>query len=121
LCRHFGDRFVPLFKPHLEKFVKSDKDNQQRFVCEFVTGLLQGSKFWPLQKLEFTWTWLRPLLEQGFRSINSESLKDWGTAVATIFDSRDPRKFYWLVELLFEYAAVTVESSFQRSRYFQGQ
>ncbi|KAG7241635.1 hypothetical protein INR49_025411 [Caranx melampygus] len=72
LFRNFSDAFLPVLQPHMERLV------------------------------ERLWQLLCPLLRTALSNITIETYADWGTCIATACESRDPRKLYWLFELLME-------------------
>ena len=55
MFRNYGDRFLEVFQPHLERLVKDtshDKhDSSQRCAMEVLSGLIRGSKHWPFEKV----------------------------------------------------------------------
>ncbi|KAF3842217.1 hypothetical protein F7725_024168 [Dissostichus mawsoni] len=96
LFRNFGDIFLPLLRPHMERLVADSHESKQRCVAEIISGLIRGSKHWSYAKV------LCPLLRTALSNITIETYADWGTCIATACESRDPRKLYWLFELLME-------------------
>ncbi len=104
------------FKPLLERLLKSEKEGQQRPATEIITGLLQGSKLWSFESLDNLWSWLGPQMALTFENMSSETFRNWGTCVATVMDSKDPRRFHWLLELLAELAGRPVDSSFHTAQ-----
>ena len=48
------------------------------------------------------WTFLCPVLRTAFSNVNVESINDWGTAIATASENRDPNRNHWLMELILE-------------------
>lgn len=100
----------------MEDFAESTKESQQRFAAEFAAGLIAGSKSWPFEQQTELWSWLGPVLKTAFDSLTSETYRDWGTCVATVFDSRDPRKLHWLVDILLELAQKPMDASFNAAR-----
>ena len=89
-------------RPHLERLVCDPHEASQRCAAEIITGLIRGSKHWPFSKVEAMWAWLTPLLRTAFGHITVESINDWGTAIATASENRDPNRIHWLMELIME-------------------
>ncbi|KAL3050189.1 hypothetical protein OYC64_012265 [Pagothenia borchgrevinki] len=102
LFRNFGDIFLPLLRPHMERLVADSHESKQRCVAEIISGLIRGSKHWSYAKVEKLWELLCPLLRTALSNITIETYADWGTCIATACESRDPRKLHWLFELLME-------------------
>ncbi|PVD25485.1 hypothetical protein C0Q70_13141 [Pomacea canaliculata] len=104
LFRNYGDSFLEVFKPHLERLVwdtsHNHHDSSQRCAMEIIAGLVRGTKHWPYEKIEKMWAWLIPLLSFALNNITIETLDDWGTFFTSISESRDPRQLHWLFELL---------------------
>uniref|UniRef100_A0AAY4C4F7 Proteasome activator subunit 4 n=1 Tax=Denticeps clupeoides TaxID=299321 RepID=A0AAY4C4F7_9TELE len=102
LFRNFGDAFLPLLWPHMERLVVDTHESAQRCVAEIISGLIRGSKHWSYSKVEKLWAMLCPLLRRALSNITVETYADWGTCIATACESRDPRKLHWLFEMLME-------------------
>lgn len=100
LFRNFGDVFLDLFVPHLQRLVCEPHEASQRCAAEIVSGLVRGSKLWPFAKVERMWSILSPLLLKGFTHITVESIADWGTAFATLSESRDPNRMHWIFDAI---------------------
>eukprot|EP00064_Thunnus_orientalis_P007411 superscaffoldBa00000821_g7431 len=102
LFRNFGDAFLPLLQPHMERLVADSHESKQRCVAEIISGLIRGCKHWSYTKVESLWVLLCPLLRTALSNITVETYADWGTCIATACESRDPRKLHWLFEMLME-------------------
>uniref|UniRef100_H3CC65 Proteasome activator complex subunit 4 C-terminal domain-containing protein n=1 Tax=Tetraodon nigroviridis TaxID=99883 RepID=H3CC65_TETNG len=102
LFRNYGDAFLPLLWPHLERLADSPQESWQRCVCEITAGLIRGSKLWSFSKVDRLWKGLCPLIRRALSNITMETYTDWGTCIATACEGRDPRKLHWLLELLME-------------------
>lgn len=94
--------FLPHLRPHLERLVRDQHEASQRCAAEIITGLIRGSKHWTFAKTEALWDFLCPVLRTAFSHVNVESIGDWGTAIATASESRDPNRISWLMELILE-------------------
>ncbi|CAL8299965.1 unnamed protein product [Merluccius merluccius] len=102
LFRNFGDAFLPVLRPHMERLVADSHESKQRCVAEIISGLIRGCKHWTYVKVENLWEVLCPLLRTALSNITIETYADWGTCIATACESRDPRKLHWLFEMLME-------------------
>ena len=110
LFRNYGDAFLPLLWPHLERLASSPQESWQRCVCEITAGLIRGSKLWSFSKVrvrhtprypqihtpryryihthacaqvERLWKGLCPLIRTALSNITVETYTDWGTCIAT--------------------------------------
>ncbi|XP_031434367.1 proteasome activator complex subunit 4A isoform X3 [Clupea harengus] len=102
LFRNFGDAFLPVLQPHMERLVADSHESPQRCVAEIISGLIRGSKHWSYSQVEKLWALLCPMLRKALSNITVETYGDWGTCIATACESRDPRKLHWLFEMLME-------------------
>ncbi|XP_047208464.1 proteasome activator complex subunit 4A isoform X1 [Girardinichthys multiradiatus] len=102
LFRNFGDAFLPVLQPHMERLVSDSHESKQRCVAEIISGLIRGCKHWSFSKVESLWELLCPLLRTALSNITIETYADWGTCIATACESRDPRKLHQLFEMLME-------------------
>ncbi|KAG7492479.1 hypothetical protein MATL_G00015050 [Megalops atlanticus] len=102
LFRNFGDAFLPVLQPHMERLVADSHESTQRCVAEIIAGLIRGSKHWSYSKVVSLWELLCPLIRTALSNITVETYGDWGTCIATACESRDPRKLHWLFEMLME-------------------
>ncbi|MEQ2220323.1 Proteasome activator complex subunit 4A, partial [Ilyodon furcidens] len=102
LFRNFGDAFLPVLQPHMERLVSDSHESKQRCVAEIISGLIRGCKHWSFSKVESLWELLCPLLRTALSNITIETYADWGTCIATACESRDPRKLHRLFEMLME-------------------
>ncbi|TKR87481.1 hypothetical protein L596_011872 [Steinernema carpocapsae] len=119
LFRNYNDMALEPFKKPLERLMASKKDEEQRLASEIVAGLLNGSKIWNWEKAEKMWAWLEPLLVTCLENVTSTSFSNWGTAVATVLGSCDPRSQYRLIVMLESLADRNTESSFHKTiRYY---
>jgi proteasome activator subunit 4 len=102
LFRNYGDEFLPLLKPHLDRLCDQDQESAHRCAAEIIAALIRGTKHWPYDMANSLWEWLQPLLRKIIGKITVESIGDWGTCFATASESRDPNKMHWLLEVLME-------------------
>nr|UCK81620.1 proteasome activator complex subunit 4 [Arenicola marina] len=106
LFRNFGDSFLAILKPHVERMVADTKpethEYQHRLAAEIASGLIRGSKHWDYPRIRSAWDWLIPVLKKALSNISVESVADWGTCFATSSESRDPRRLAPMLELLMD-------------------
>eukprot|EP00094_Tigriopus_californicus_P000230 TCALIF_00223-PA protein Name:"Similar to psme4 Proteasome activator complex subunit 4 (Xenopus laevis)" AED:0.06 eAED:0.06 QI:66/0.84/0.71/1/0.84/0.85/14/306/1826 len=102
LFRNFGDTFLPLFRPHLERLIAEDKESSSRCVAEILASIIRGAKHWPYDMTEAMWAWVVPLIRKALGKITVETVNDWGTCFATSSESRDPFRIHWMLEVLME-------------------
>ncbi|CAG0897570.1 unnamed protein product, partial [Darwinula stevensoni] len=102
LFRNHGDAVLELLKPHLEEMVVHTRESHQRCAAEILAGLMRGMKHWPYDMVIRTWKFLDPLIRTSLAKVTPESMGDWGTCYATTLEDRDPRRYYWLLEILMD-------------------
>lgn len=51
LFRNFGDTFLPVLRPHMERLVADTHESKQRCVAEIISGLIRGCKHWSYIKV----------------------------------------------------------------------
>lgn len=100
LFKKFGDALLPCFKPHIERLVKEKRENLNRCACELFTGVVAGSKHWTFEMMEALRVWISPLFRTAITNISSETIKDWGHGMNEIMRDRDPKRIWWLLDLL---------------------
>lgn len=100
LFKTFGTTFLPLLQEKMKAFVCSDQESQQRAAAEFIAGLVRGSKHWPYEEHVKMRQFAEPLVKDALQNILPETLTDWGTCCATIFEREDGRRISWFVELV---------------------
>jgi len=115
LFRNHGDEFLSNFRPHLQRLVCDQHEASQRCATEIIAGLIRGSKHWPFAMVNDMWTFLCPVLRTAFSNVNVESINDWGTAIATASENRDPNRNHWLMELILEDPIRVEQGSFTDS------
>lgn len=79
---------------------------------EIVAGLVCGSKLWTFELVKPIWDWLTPRLICSLENADTDSMRNWGTSLATICGMTEPRQVYWLVEALFSLVEKPCENSF---------
>uniref|UniRef100_A0A914I0E6 Proteasome activator complex subunit 4 n=1 Tax=Globodera rostochiensis TaxID=31243 RepID=A0A914I0E6_GLORO len=113
IFRGFNDILLQEFIAMLDKVLNIAHESHHRLASELVTGLVCGSKLWRHAKVRKVQEWLEKRLTDTFLELTPEVEKNWGTALATIFGSCEPRSIAWLVEMLFRLARRPTEISTQ--------
>lgn len=97
LFRNFGttDIVHSLFDL-LHKLV-ADKDTNthecsHKLAAEIVSGLIRGSKSWPLARLKPLWSQFRPLLDKIVDNMSTDTVKLWYNCFSNSFEDQDPRR-----------------------------
>jgi len=115
LFRNHGNQFLCNFRPHLERLVCDQHEAAQRCAAEIIAAVIRGSKHWSFAMVNDLWSFLCPLLRTAFSNVNVESINDWGTAIATASENRDPNRNHWLMELILEEPIRMEQGSFTDS------
>ncbi|KAI0001825.1 hypothetical protein BJV77DRAFT_16959 [Russula vinacea] len=94
------ESFAPL-QTLIEELIQNPDQNKQRGAAEFLAGLLNGAKHWPMHSQKELWDWAMPLLKTTFDSkIKTDTLPVWMSFLEYIFHKRDPRRYQALVDYL---------------------
>jgi proteasome activator subunit 4 len=90
LFRNYGscEIFNNLFD-HLNALITDKKTETQecshKLAAELVSGLIRGSKYWPLRQLKELWTKLRPILDLMVDNLSNENIGLWSSCFYTAF------------------------------------
>lgn len=104
LCTAFGPIIVDKLLPHVERLirVKTNLESSHRCAAELMAGILRGAKHWPYAETEALYERVVPLVRLALTSITVETDAFWGTCFATSAENMDPRRQWWLHEVLLE-------------------
>ncbi|CAK5017318.1 unnamed protein product [Meloidogyne enterolobii] len=102
IFRTFNDNLLDNFIAILDPLLVDNKESCQRLAAEITAGMICGSKLWKFEKREKVLKLLIPRLETTLLEVPQENEKYWGTCIATICGSCEPRQIGWLIELLFQ-------------------
>lgn len=103
LCDMFGDVLLEPFLEHLVRLI-NDKDSESSHRCaaELMAGIMRGMKHWPYDITEQLYEKLKPIIRMALNNITVDTDVFWGTCFATAAENFDPRRQYWLHEVLME-------------------
>jgi len=94
------ESFTPL-QTLIEELIQNPDQNKQRGAAEFLAGLLNGAKHWPMHSQKALWDWAMPLLKTTFDTrIKTDTLPVWMSFLEYLFHKRDPRRYQALVDYL---------------------
>lgn len=106
LFRNFGDTFLEVFKPQVERLLAETnpiiQETHHRCALEILAGMIRGSKHWPFEKVNNLWSWASVVMRKHLNNISVQTLDDWGQLFTLICESRDPRKLFWVWDLLMD-------------------
>ena len=120
--RNFGPFNLDLLMPKITESTAGINESAHRCAAEIIAGCVRGSKHWDFDNVSKMITLLEPIIRQVFTNITTETLGDWGTCSATIFENRDARRLTWILNIFLDdplKAGAEVLSSFlQASRLY---
>lgn len=119
MFRNFGSFNLDLLVPKITEFVAGVQESAHRCAAEIIAGYIRGSKHWNFQHFSQLRSHLEPILKQVFNNITNETLPDWGTCSATIFENRDARRLTWILNIYLDDPLKSgAESFLQASRLY---
>jgi len=81
--------------------IQNPDQNKQRGAAEFLAGLLNGAKHWPMHNQKGLWDWAMPLITATFSSrIKTDAWPIWTSFLEYMLHKRDPRRYQALVDYL---------------------
>ncbi|KAG9509020.1 Proteasome activator complex subunit 4, partial [Fragariocoptes setiger] len=108
LFRNFGPCMIEPFRKYIDEFARSDCEQKQRFVAEYLAGLIRGSKHWSYSMLMELRDYVMPLLVDA--PLTQENISDWTTFVNYVFKNRDIKRFEWLLYYLVKRAVFDAQT-----------
>jgi proteasome activator subunit 4 len=96
LFRNYGPCMLEPFKKYIIEYSTSSCEHKQKFVIEFLAGLLRGSKHWSYDMHEELKTFVLSILDQ--MTVSQENYNDWTGLSVYIFRNRDIRRMEWLLK-----------------------
>lgn len=109
LFRNFGPCMIEPFRKYIVEYAVSSCEQKQKFVIEFLAGLLRGSKHWSYEMLQDLRQFVMPILDQ--MTISQENFNDWTGLSNYVFRNRDIKRFEWLLNYFVSKAISKTEST----------
>lgn len=109
LFRNYGPVMIEPFRKYIDEYATSSCEQKQKFVIEFLAGLLRGSKHWSYEMLNELKSYARAILDK--MTIGQENLNDWTGFSNYIFRHRDIKRFEWLLNYFIMKATSPDETS----------
>jgi len=102
ICNSYGDLFLEYLLPIIKDRLSDNKntDNNHRCVAEVISGIIRGAKHWSYEKTVKLYNELIPIIREALNNITSETDMYWGTCFATASEGTDPKRQYWLHEVM---------------------
>lgn len=100
LFRNTGDKYLPLFQPHIDKLLDEKLETQQMFLFGLLAGIIHGTKRWPYDKLVSLWDWLAPVIVAAHENLCV--VDDRSLSLIPSMRKRDPYTQHWLIEILMD-------------------
>uniref|UniRef100_A0A6G1SBV8 Proteasome activator complex subunit 4 n=2 Tax=Aceria tosichella TaxID=561515 RepID=A0A6G1SBV8_9ACAR len=95
LFRNYGPCMLEPFKKYVIEYSTSNCEHKQKFVIEFLAGLLRGSKHWSYDMLRELKEFVLSILDQ--MTVSQENYNDWTGLSVYIFRHRDIKRMEWLL------------------------
>uniref|UniRef100_A0AC35TN15 Proteasome activator complex subunit 4 n=1 Tax=Rhabditophanes sp. KR3021 TaxID=114890 RepID=A0AC35TN15_9BILA len=111
----FIEQFLTVFTIEEKKNDSSKESGHQRLAAEIFPSLVASWRFWTFEKVDLTWTWLKPRIVTIFENINSENQNVWFNALSLMCSSEDPRAIKCIVDLTLDFCMVPSETNFHNS------
>lgn len=103
LCDMFGDVLLGPFLEHLQRLIEDKSlESNHRCAAEIMAGIMRGMKHWTFDMTVDLYEKLKPMIRCALDNITVETDIFWGTCFATAAENFDPRRQYWLHEVLME-------------------
>lgn len=103
LVNMFGEAFTDTLCGHIQRLIDiKDAESNHRCAAELMAGTMRGMKHWPYDKTVRLYEKMQPLIRSALNNITVETDVFWGTCFATAAENFDPRRQYWLHEVLME-------------------
>lgn len=109
LFRNFGPCLIEPFRKYVLDYATSTCEQKQKFVIEFLAGLLRGSKHWSYEMLDDLKKFVLLLLDQ--MTVSQENFNDWTGLSIYVFRHRDVKRFQWLLNYFVTKATSQSEST----------
>lgn len=95
LFRNYGPCMLEPFKKYVIEYSTSNCEHKQKFVIEFLAGLLRGSKHWSYEMHLDLKDFVLSILDQ--MTVSQENYSDWTGLTVYIFRHRDIKRMEWLL------------------------
>lgn len=103
LCDMYGDVLLDYFLEHLARLINDrNAESNHRCAAELMAGIMRGMKHWTFDMTNNLYEKLKPLILSALNNITVETDVFWGTCFATAAENFDPRRQWWLHEVLME-------------------
>lgn len=103
LCDMFGDVLLEPILEHLQRLIEDKSlESNHRCAAEIMAGIMRGMKHWTFDMTVNLYDKLKPMIRLALDNITVETDIFWGTCFATAAENFDPRRQYWLHEVLME-------------------
>jgi len=113
----FGIELWSSLLPTLEELLADPEDrHKQRAAAEIISGVIRGTKHWPLKQQQVVWSWFGNCLRKIYDSITPAMLSSWVMCVETILWRRDPRRNQPLVDFILNLETDSNTSAFLTSK-----
>uniref|UniRef100_A0A6A7FWP5 Proteasome activator complex subunit 4A-like isoform X1 n=2 Tax=Hirondellea gigas TaxID=1518452 RepID=A0A6A7FWP5_9CRUS len=112
LFRNFGNTFLGVLKPHLERMVNDAAEAGQRCAAEIIAGLTRATKHWMYSDWKEAMSLVTSLITQAFPKMTSSAMDNWHRGISKIIMDRDANLLAPLVEMLIDFPDLPTTSSF---------
>lgn len=94
IFRNYGPCLIRPFEKYILEHASSNCEHKQKFVIEFLAGLLRGSKHWSYEMLQDLRKFVLPILDM--LPLTQENFTDWTGLSNYVLRHRDVKRLGWM-------------------------
>lgn len=119
ICNTFGDVLLDPILEHVQSMIEDENsESSHRGATEIMAGIMKGIKHWTFDMTVKMYDKLKPLIRSALENITDETVNFWAYCFLTATRNFDPRRQYWLYEVLMENPLQGTTSSIDCNRIY---